>query len=144
MSEKMFDQADFSTNPERISFEGPIAPGWVLVRPISAQISIDADDHILIRDAVFTTYGMGDTYQEARQNYFNALIEAYQEAKAENGDFFKSLQSYLQPLPVDRDPDQAWFWTDEWQAGEREVDAELAAGQVEEFDTIDDFLADLT
>ncbi len=24
------------------------------------------------------------------------------------------------------DPEQAWFWTPEWQAGEREVDAELA------------------
>jgi len=25
--------------------------------------------------------------------------------------------------------DQAWFWTTEWQAGEREVDAEIAAGR---------------
>jgi len=25
--------------------------------------------------------------------------------------------------------DQAWFWTPEWQAGEREVDAEIAAGK---------------
>jgi len=24
------------------------------------------------------------------------------------------------------DPDQAWFWTPEWQEGEREVDASLA------------------
>lgn len=29
-------------------------------------------------------------------------------------------------VPID--PDQAWFWTPEWQAGEREVDAETAAG----------------
>ena len=26
------------------------------------------------------------------------------------------------------DPDQAWFWTPEWQAKEREVDEEMAAG----------------
>jgi hypothetical protein len=36
-------------------------------------------------------------------------------------------------------PDQAWFWTEEWQAGEREVDREVAAGHLirgtpEEFD----------
>jgi bifunctional DNA-binding transcriptional regulator/antitoxin component of YhaV-PrlF toxin-antitoxin module len=28
-----------------------------------------------------------------------------------------------------RDPDQAWFWTEEWQAGEREADEEIAAGR---------------
>lgn len=26
-------------------------------------------------------------------------------------------------------PDQAWFWTEEWQAGEREIDREIAAGK---------------
>jgi hypothetical protein len=26
-------------------------------------------------------------------------------------------------------PEQAWFWTEEWQAGEREVDANQAAGR---------------
>jgi hypothetical protein len=42
-----------------------------------------------------------------------------------------------------RDPSQWWFWTPEWQADERQVDAELAAGQYEEFDNMDDFLASL-
>jgi len=28
------------------------------------------------------------------------------------------------------DATQAWFWTKEWQAGEREADADLAAGRV--------------
>ena len=32
----------------------------------------------------------------------------------------------------------AWFWTPKWQAGEREVDAHIAAGEIEEFDSIDD------
>lgn len=40
------------------------------------------------------------------------------------------------------DPDQAWFWTPEWQAGEREVDEDRAAGiQDREFDSGEDFLA---
>ena len=28
------------------------------------------------------------------------------------------------------DADQAWFWTQEWQEGEREVDEDIAAGRV--------------
>lgn len=36
------------------------------------------------------------------------------------------------------DSSQSWFWTEEWQAGEREVDAHIAAGEIEEFDSIDD------
>ncbi len=29
----------------------------------------------------------------------------------------------------ERDPDQWWYWTEEWQKGEREADADLAAGR---------------
>ncbi|MGH3912336.1 MAG: hypothetical protein ACRDTC_02825 [Pseudonocardiaceae bacterium] len=40
------------------------------------------------------------------------------------------------------DPDQAWFWTPEWQAREREVEGERATGIPDrEFDFGDDFLA---
>lgn len=39
--------------------------------------------------------------------------------------------------------DQAWFWTDEWQAGEREVDEAIARGEVETFDNVEDLIADL-
>ena len=33
------------------------------------------------------------------------------------------------------DATQAWFWTAEWQAGEREADADKAAGRIEGFET---------
>ena len=39
--------------------------------------------------------------------------------------------------------DQHWFWTPEWQAEELAVESELATGQFEEFDNMDDFLATL-
>jgi len=39
--------------------------------------------------------------------------------------------------------DQAWFWTPEWQAGEREADADIAAGRTEYFDSDEAFLAAL-
>jgi hypothetical protein len=33
-------------------------------------------------------------------------------------------------LLATQSPDQAWFWTEEWQAGEREVEAAKAAGRL--------------
>lgn len=38
--------------------------------------------------------------------------------------------------------DQQWFWTEEWQKGEREAQAEIDAGRVKAFDS-SDFLEDL-
>jgi hypothetical protein len=41
------------------------------------------------------------------------------------------------------DPDQAWFWTREWQAREREADDDLAAGRVTSYESDEEFLAAL-
>lgn len=45
------------------------------------------------------------------------------------------------------DPEQAWFWTREWQAKEREADSEAdsdcAAGRVSRYDNDEDFLTAL-
>jgi hypothetical protein len=46
-------------------------------------------------------------------------------------------------LPVGRDPDQAWFWTPEWLAGELAAEADKAAGRQQVFGSGDDFLAAL-
>lgn len=39
--------------------------------------------------------------------------------------------------------DQAWFWTPQWQAGEREADEDIAAGRTTSYADGDAFLADL-
>jgi len=44
---------------------------------------------------------------------------------------------------VEIDPEQAWFWSEEWQAGERKVDEDLRLGRYEDFDDMDDFIASL-
>jgi hypothetical protein len=44
---------------------------------------------------------------------------------------------------VEIDPEQAWFWTEEWQAKEREADKDLREGRYEEFDNLDDFINSL-
>jgi len=37
--------------------------------------------------------------------------------------------------------DQEWFWTEEWQAGEQEASADIAAERVEIYDSASDFVA---
>lgn len=44
---------------------------------------------------------------------------------------------------AERDPDQAWFWTPAWQAGERQADEDLRTGNYADFDTMDDFITSL-
>lgn len=39
--------------------------------------------------------------------------------------------------------DQAWFWAPEWQAGEREADADRDAGRIETFQSGEEFLVAL-
>ena len=38
------------------------------------------------------------------------------------------------------DPEQAWFWTERWQKFEREVDEDIAAGKLLEFEDADEFI----
>jgi hypothetical protein len=44
---------------------------------------------------------------------------------------------------IEIDPEQRWFWTADWQAGETEASEQLATGAYETFDDLDDFLASL-
>ena len=48
----------------------------------------------------------------------------------------------LYPLLPHR-ADQAWFWTDRWQAMEQQAQDAIATGRVETFETADGFVADL-
>ncbi len=41
---------------------------------------------------------------------------------------------------VEIDPAQAWFWTPEWQAHEREADEDIAAGRYDDFEDFIDSL----
>jgi len=39
--------------------------------------------------------------------------------------------------------DQAWFWTERWQAGEREANEDIAAGRTTRHEGVDDMFAHL-
>ena len=41
------------------------------------------------------------------------------------------------------DKSQAYFWTAEWQAAEREADEDIRAGRVQTFENVEELLADL-
>jgi hypothetical protein len=53
----------------------------------------------------------------------------------------RSVRAQAFALMQRLNPDQAWFWTEEWQAGEREADADIAAGRTTFHASTDDFLA---
>jgi hypothetical protein len=56
---------------------------------------------------------LADEQGMSEEEYLRRLIEAWGAGLPEGA----------------RDPDQAWFWTPEWQAGERAADADLTAGR---------------
>jgi AbrB family looped-hinge helix DNA binding protein len=41
------------------------------------------------------------------------------------------------------DKNQAYFWTSEWQAAEREADEDITAGRIQQFDDVEDAIAHL-
>ena len=58
--------------------------------------------------------------------------------KIENGN------AYLLPVATIKVPrDQAWFWTKEWQAKEREANADIADGKFRDFESLDALMKDL-
>jgi hypothetical protein len=56
----------------------------------------------------------------------------------ERGDGVIELRAAL-PVPAH----QAWFWTEQWQRREREVDEHVARGEVAVHESPDDFLTHL-
>ena len=44
---------------------------------------------------------------------------------------------------IEIDPNQSWFWSREWQAGEKKVDQYIERGEIETFDSMEEFLSSL-
>ncbi len=54
----------------------------------------------------------------------------------------EAIDVYLQAHQTPK-PGQEWFWTEAWQAAERDVESDLAAGNYETFDSMEEFLTSL-
>ena len=44
---------------------------------------------------------------------------------------------------IEIDQNQSWFWSREWQAGEKKVDQYIERGEIETFDSMEEFLSSL-
>ena len=55
----------------------------------------------------------------------------------------RALDELLTVLRKHEQESQAWYWTEEWQEGERQADADIAAGRVKSFATVAELIADL-
>ena len=71
-----------------------------------------------------------------------------QNLNIEEGDYLearinKGIFMFKPKKLVDIDPDQAWFWTDQWQKEEKEVEEQIANGEVKGPMKIDDFINEL-
>jgi hypothetical protein len=67
-------------------------------------------------------------------------FEAWGKTTAE---LFGKLRQKAGLPPKDVPEDQAWFWTEEWQAMEREADEDVKAGRYKRFESVDELIADL-
>ena len=48
-------------------------------------------------------------------------------------------QIVVEPVRI-IDPEQAWFWTERWQKMEREVQEDIDAGRLLQFESVEDFI----
>ena len=72
--------------------------------------------------------------------------EVRKAARIEEGDYLevstRNGEIVLRPKKL-VDADQAWFWTDGWQAGEREASEDIAAGRTTRSGNAKEFLKTL-
>ncbi len=65
----------------------------------------------------------------------------------EKGDFLELVVEgrEIRALPKKLvDKDQAYFWSREWQEGEHEAEEDINQGRVEDFDSVDELLEELS
>ena len=87
---------------------------------------------------------MSHSFQISDEDY-QIIADAARDRGQTPDDLFRAWVASVRQVAAGEaiDPDQAWFWTPEWQEGEARVDAEYAAGLGEVFANEDDFLEDL-
>lgn len=82
---------------------GEIAPGWILVKPILITIERDVD-YMIVSDDVFAIYGVGDTFEDALDDYKVSLIDYFElislraEADVHTRFILNQLRKYLCPI----------------------------------------------
>jgi hypothetical protein len=89
-----------STNPEstRFMLAGRIAPNWVLLHPLSLTIVPYNLGGYLVSDDFVYLYGMGETQNEAINEYKSMLIDLFEELISSEKVLSPNLQEQLKYL----------------------------------------------
>jgi AbrB family looped-hinge helix DNA binding protein len=87
---------------------------------------------------------MSELIQVRRKAQVTLPLSVRKELGIEEGDYMdvqvRGSEVVMRPKKL-INKDQAYFWTERWQQGEREVDEHKAAGRVYHFDTADEAIA---
>ena len=89
---------------------------------------------------------VSETVKVARRGQITLPSSLRKAAQIREGDYLRfmvengTISVVVQKL-VDRD--QAYFWSREWQKGEREADEDIRMGRLRTFDSVDDLIAEL-
>ncbi len=87
-----------------------------------------------------------ETVRVARRGQITLPSSLRKAAHIQDGDYLRfvvedgAISVVVQKL-VDRD--QAYFWTREWQEGEREADEDIRMGRLKTYDSVDELVAEL-
>jgi len=89
---------------------------------------------------------VSETVRVAHRGQITLPSSLRKAAQIQEGDYLRfmvedGIISVVVQKLVDRD--QAYFWTREWQEGERKADEDIRMGRLKTFDSIDDLLAEL-
>jgi len=89
---------------------------------------------------------VSETVKVARRGQITLPSSLRKAAQIQEGDYLRfmvedgTIRVVVQRL-IDRD--QAYFWTREWQEGEREADEDIRMGQLKTFDSVDALITEL-
>ena len=89
---------------------------------------------------------MPEIVRVARRGQITLPASLRQAAHIREGDYLQFLiEGGTISLIVKKliDKSQTYFWTREWQEGEREAEEDITVGQLKTFDSVDDLIAEL-
>ena len=82
-------------------FTGDLAPGYEVIRPLSAALVQDPDGSYVLSDLVVFGYGRGRALEAAQSAYVESLIKMYELHSGQDDDLtqavFRRLRQYLRP-----------------------------------------------
>lgn len=87
-----------------------------------------------------------ETVKVSRRGQVTLPASLRNAAQIEEGDYIQFLiDGTTINLIVKKliDKSQTYFWTREWQEGEREADEDIRAGRLKTFDSVDELIAEL-